>query len=132
MLCYTVRNDRLPDTRPHLHCTEKNEGITQTLSILISHKRIGLKYETPVHSSLRKAESEKCFWNNLLLHQQSSIIPDIIDVGFLLMKTQKHVQLNNCHEQIFQGTEIRCPQEKILCSVFLFFFFLSVNLIKHH
>lgn len=90
-----------------------------TSSLLISHERTGLKYEMSVHNYLRKAESEKWFWNNVLLHQESSIIPDIINVVFLLMKKQKHVQLNNCHGTDIsdQGIEIRCPEEKNLCSV---------------
>ena len=57
-----------------------------TSSILISHERTDLKYEMAVHNYLRNAESEKRFWNNLLLHQQSNIIPDIIDVVVLMMK----------------------------------------------
>lgn len=71
-----------------LICTvlKKTSGIMLTSFILIPHERNDLKYETAVHNYLRKAESEKCFWNNLLLYQQSNIIPDTIDDDVLLMK----------------------------------------------
>lgn len=82
----SVRNDWLLDARPHLHCNEKTARITLTSSILISHGRIDLKYKMALHNCLRKAKFEKCFWNYLLLHQQSNITPDIIDVVALLVK----------------------------------------------
>lgn len=97
MLCYEVKIDQLSDTRPHLHSTEETARIMLISSILISHERTDLKYETSVPNYSGKEESEKCFWNNLLLHHQSNIIAVIIDVVVLLMKKQKHINLNNCH-----------------------------------
>lgn len=89
MLCYEVKIDQFSDPRPHPHSTEETARIMLILSILISHERTDLKYETSVPNYLGKEESEKCFRNNLLLHHQSNIISVIIDVVVLPMKKKK-------------------------------------------
>lgn len=59
-----------------------------TSSILIFLDRTDLKYEMAIHNYISKAEFEKCFGNNSLLHQQNNVIPDIIDVVLPMKKIE--------------------------------------------